>query len=82
MVGEGGDVLFFYLFKLFIFYIMVCVSMLPLILLLLNVTVLYVYLIVLSELLVCLNDRVKLFKTTKNIYIFILCIFSILGILL
>ena len=54
--------------------------MLPLILLLLNVTVLYVYLIVLSELLVCLNDRVKLFKTT--IYIFILCIFSILGILL
>ena len=74
MVGEGGDVLFSYLFKLFIFYIMVCVSMLPLILLLLNVSVLYVYLIVLSELLVCLNDRVKLFKTTIYIYIYIVYI--------
>ena len=37
--------------------------MLPVILLLLNVSV-YVYLIVLCELLVCMNDWVKLFKTT------------------
>ena len=54
MVGEGGV---FYLFVClnFIYFIMACVSMLSVILLLLNVSV-YVYLIVLCELLVCMND--------------------------
>ena len=48
----GGGV--FYLFFI-LFFIMACVSMLPVILLFLNVSV-YVYLIVVSELLVCMND--------------------------